>query len=565
MKNTVFPNVWGQGQLFAFSALDGESRASNDFVGTLSGDKIGIRFHTNIKRELCIVNVGSLKPEFTVVAGDIIQMDTTNGLMSIIYADTHTIVGNVAAPAVALVVTEGMCETLSIDGIEIQNTSDGDYTAFLHRDGKFAFAYGNSIEAVTNRIKKGIEADITELTEKKKSIYEKHSLKNGDRYASLYAKFISVMKTQLYSPEGKYEHIWSTPDRLPHKRLWLWDSVFHAIGHRNLDPKLAEGLILSIFPAQLQNGFIPHCSSVDFSSDITQPPVIAWGSYIVYKKSGNKDFLRKVFEANGKFLSWCQTNRRDTEEELYTWLTQEDKNCRCDESGMDNSPRFDIASRLQAIDFSCFMANDVRFMAKIADELGDTSSKEYFEKWYEEIKKAINNKLWCEEDKLYYDYDLKNKRLHKVQSVASFLPLFAGVCSEERAKGLVEHLNNPNEFKTPFSIPSISKCDATYGSDMWRGPVWINYNYMLIEALADYGFRALSDEIKENTIFVLDYWYKRTGTVFEYYDPENVKAPKELNRKGKPYEPYDLSVRYQSIRDYGWSVTLGFDLLHNKK
>ena len=53
----VTPNIWGQGQLFAFSALDGGSFAREDFVGTLSGDKIGIRFHTKVIRELAVVKV----------------------------------------------------------------------------------------------------------------------------------------------------------------------------------------------------------------------------------------------------------------------------------------------------------------------------------------------------------------------------------------------------------------------------------------------------------------------------------------------------------------------------
>ena len=32
----AIPNIWGQGQLFAFSALDGNSLFSDDLVGTLS-------------------------------------------------------------------------------------------------------------------------------------------------------------------------------------------------------------------------------------------------------------------------------------------------------------------------------------------------------------------------------------------------------------------------------------------------------------------------------------------------------------------------------------------------
>lgn len=560
----ITPNVWGQGQLFAFSALDGDSFAGNDFVGTLSADRIGIQFHTAIKRELAIVNVGKLKPTFEVVSSDAILINSNNGNMSIIYADTHTIIGKVVEPAKVVIFTEGDFDTEYVNEIQVQNTNDGEFTALYKKDNTFVFAFGKTKEEVISRINNGIHLNIGVVMDNKLDFYKQHSLSEENPYATLYAKFLSVMKSQLYSPEGRFKRIWSTPDRLPHKKLWLWDSVFHAIGHRNINPSLAEGLILDVFDCQDENGFIPHMASPNSVSDIIQPPVIAWGSYKVYSISKNKEFLKTVFEANKKFLSWCRDNRRDTNEELYTWYTQDYVDCRCDESGMDNSPRFDTPSRLQAIDFSCFMANDVRYMAKIAAELNDAESEAYFNEWYSEIKEVINRKLWCEEDEFYYDFDMKNQCLHKVQSVASFLPIFAGICSEQQAKSLVGHLMNPETFYTPFFIPSISKQDATYGSDMWRGPVWINYNYMMVEALEKYGYVDLSKEIRDKTIDVINYWYLKKGTIYEFYDPENLAAPSELNRKGKPYEPYDIRVRVQSIRDYGWSNTLGFDLLHNK-
>ena len=37
-------NIWGYGQLFGFSAIDGINRYYNDFIGTLTHKKIGIRF-----------------------------------------------------------------------------------------------------------------------------------------------------------------------------------------------------------------------------------------------------------------------------------------------------------------------------------------------------------------------------------------------------------------------------------------------------------------------------------------------------------------------------------------
>lgn len=37
-------NIWGYGQLFGFSGLEGANRYYNDFIGTLTAKKIGIRF-----------------------------------------------------------------------------------------------------------------------------------------------------------------------------------------------------------------------------------------------------------------------------------------------------------------------------------------------------------------------------------------------------------------------------------------------------------------------------------------------------------------------------------------
>lgn len=429
------------------------------------------------------------------------------------------------------------------------------------QNGRFAFAYAKSEKDAVALCQKGMSLDLEVLKNKKLQPFEKTENKNC-RYPALYSKCISVMRSQLYSPEGKIRRIWSTPDRLPHRNMWLWDSVFHAVGHRHLDCNIAQELILALFDVQRSDGFIPHMARPDYISDITQPPVIAWGAWLVYEKSGNKDFLKSVLENNKDFLLWCKDNRRKTEKELYSWHTNPELNNRCDESGMDNSPRFDTDRDLFAVDLSCYMANEARFMKKIADELSDKENAEFFGSWYEKIKADINSTLWCEKDGFYYDFDITENRFGTVQSVASFLPVFAGVCDAKQCKKLVEHLENPDEFGTEFPVPSISKKDRTFGSDMWRGPVWINFNYMIAKGLADYAYNDLSEKIEEKTLCVVDEWYNRTGTVYEFYDSENRIPPSCFNRKGKVSEPYDFRVKYQSIRDYGWSITLCFDMMN---
>ena len=176
-----------------------------------------------------------------------------------------------------------------------------------------------------------------------------------------------------------------------------------------------------------------------------------------------------------------------------------------------------------------------------------------------EVKLAIGPSI---ENGFYYDFDITSDRFSKVSSVASFLPIFAGVCDKEQCAKLVEHLNNPKEFDTEFPVPSISKKDKSFGTDMWRGPVWINYNYMISNGLSEYGYSDTATKIKEKTISVINEWYNRTGTVYEFYDSQNQTPPFCFNRKGEVVEPYDFRVKYQSIRDYGWTATLAFDMLH---
>lgn len=558
----MIPKKWGQGQLFAFSALDGESFFTDDLAGFLCGDRVGVIFNTFCRRTLYFGDMNKfIVPEIRCVSSDMILLDTLIGDFSIIFAERHLVVGEYAEDIGVFVSLAGRCETIIKNGLEIHNTDDGEYTALLKRGGRFAFSYGKSEKEVISLCEKGLTLDLGKLKSEKKRYFEK-TLPEDNKYSALYAKCISVMKSQLYSPEGRIKRIWSTPERLPHRNMWLWDSVFHAIGHRHLDTAIAQSLILALADVQREDGFIPHMIRPDYASEITQPPVIAWGAWLVYKKSGDKEFLKAVYESNRSFLLWCQSNRRKTEKELYSWHTNPELNNRCDESGMDNSPRFDTESDLFAIDFSCYMANEARYMKKIAEELDNKQGADDFCLWYEKIKADINNVLWCEEDGFYYDYDIQNRCFNKVQSVVSFLPAFAGVCDERQCRSLIAHLENPNEFGTELPLPSISKKDKVFGSDMWRGPVWINFIYMISQGLADYGFEALSRKIKDKALEVINQWYNFTGTVFEFYDSENKIPPFCFNRKGAVVEPYDFRVKYQTIRDYGWSVTLAFDLMN---
>lgn len=557
----MIPNQWSQGQLFAFSGLEGETSISKDVPGILCGEKIGVRLYAKTVQEFWMGKPAHTKPVPDAVCGDFFTLETDAGKMMMVYLQSRLIAGQTVCGGGVYLAFEGEADCTKTQDLCLYDTKNGEFTALLRKGDRFALAIGDTAAEVASLAEAGMEADLEAVIAARKAWIEERALPADHPYAALHSKCISTMRTQIYTPEGQIAHRWSTPDRLPHRKMWFWDSIFHAIGWRNLDPALAEELLLAMVDVQTEEGMFPLDATPDATNATTQPPVMAWGALKVYEKTQNKAFLKVIYEANKKYLCWLDQNRRDTKAPLYTWLTENNVNCRCGESGMDNSPRFDTHHRLFAIDLSCFVANELRNMAKIAALLGLKEDASVFTARFDVTKAAINEVLWDKKDGFYYDWDQTTKDHHKVRAVSSFLPLFAGICDRKQAEALVACLNDPQDFQAPFPIPSISKKDATYGSDMWRGPVWINYNYMISEGLAAYGYGELASHIRTRTVEVLNHWYGVYSTVFEFYDCENQTPPPRLYRKEVAVEPYNFHVRPQAIRDYGWSNTLLLDLL----
>lgn len=553
-------NIWRQGQIFAFSALDGESKMGDDFVGTLSGDRIGVRFYTKVKRELAIVGYKVRSLEYKAVLSDCISAQTNKGPIRIIYHNTHLIVGDVCEGAVVKVFLDGPVNIEQVDGVEVQDTMDEAFTALCVEGNRFAFAYSKDKQTAINTAKEGMKVDIDQAEEKKLAFQTKHGIEG--KYSKLYSKCLSVMKSLLYSPEERFDRIWCTPDRLPHKYLWIWDSVLNAVGMRHINGDVAEGMILALFKYQHEDGMISHMVNFGRLSKITQPPVIAWGAWKVYAVTKNKDFLRQIYEGNKKFLDWCRRERTKGEDELYAWFISDIPatafdTCRCDESALDNSPRFDDVLNLQAIDFSCYIANEARLMGMIADEIGEDGT--YYKEYYELLKGKINAKLWS--DDFYYDYDLDSQSIKKVKGITSFWPMFAHVCDREQAEKLVAALKDPKQFGTEFPVPSIALDDPTYKVDMWCGPCWLSTTYYVIDGLRECGYFDLANEVSQQVLAGVNQWYTYGGALYEFFDAENRIPPTALERKGPIVEPYNFDIRVQTIRDYGWTASLCLDLI----
>jgi hypothetical protein len=378
---------------------------------------------------------------------------------------------------------------------------------------------------------------------------------------------LSVMKGQLCAAEGAVHHQWTTPDRWPHKDMWLWDSVFHAIGWRHVDPRLAREALEAVLEFQKVDGFIPHqMSPTRRPSEYTEPPILAYGVALVDEMLGDDAWLRRVYPKLAAYIDWDLANRDKDGDGLAEWLIEGDPESRSGESGMDNSPRFDFhyPAPLAAVDFNSYLALECETMARFARRLGYEEDEARWTERHARLCRLINQYLWSETDGIYCDYCPSDDSRSPVLASAGFLPLICGAASPERAALLARHLRDPTMFATEFPVPSIAVRDrAHYSKDMWRGPTWVNVNWLIARGLERYarhgeGFAALARSLDEATIVHVEGMCESYGTFFEYFDDRGEVPPPRLLRKGvcAPDNPFR-----QVIHDYGWTTTLYLDLV----
>ena len=371
-------------------------------------------------------------------------------------------------------------------------------------------------------------------------------------------KAVLMVRTQVMSAEGCIARRWSTPDRWPHRQMWLWDSVFHAIGWRHLDLGLACDVLTAVLDVQREDGFVPHMASPEEVSTITQPPILAFGVMQLLEAGADLEWARPLYPKLVAYLSWNQQNRDTDGGGLMEWFIEASENCRSGESGMDNSPRFDHALQLDAVDFNAFQAQEYRALAELAERLGHADEADGHRADWQRFCRLINERMWDDQTGFYHDVDPQTQQRAPILASSGFMPLFCGAASKTQAERLVAHLSNPETFGTELPIASVARCSRRGGEkDMWRGPVWINMNWLVAHALESYGYHAESQELRDRTCRALVDWHGRFETFFEFYDDEDRISPPRLDRKGR--NAPDVSPYHQVIHDFGWSASLFID------
>lgn len=304
--------------------------------------------------------------------------------------------------------------------------------------------------------------------------------------------------------------------------IWNWDSAFHAMTVSRFDTPLAKSCIDAFTAFQLPFGMFPDVIHVDgrICDNYGKPPVLPWATLIVFRRDGDRDFLRRNFDRYVKNASFWEENRCDRG--LFYYSAQQHPEAEDYlhprwESGWDNSPRWDEFPivDLFAIDLNCYMVLFYRAMAEMAEILGE--KRQDWDAKAKALAGRIEATLFDETRNTYADRNRKNEKFLTVLSPASFMPLYIGTASQERAAAMEALAADPKKFYP--GMPTVTYDCPAFSKDYWRGQTWLNVAFFAVKGLADYGFCKTAGEIRE---YILSMAYDNLPRgIFENYDSVN--------------------------------------------
>jgi len=303
--------------------------------------------------------------------------------------------------------------------------------------------------------------------------------------------------------------------------LWNWDTVFHGMTISRYDSVLAQNSVDCYAKFQCENGMLPDVITLRgfLADNAGKPPVFPWGILTMYKRVGDIDFLRRNYDRSVKYEAFLTRERYDGKMFFYSAqnnIEKDDYEEARYESGWDNSPRWDRwpIIDLHPIDLNCYMVLFYRSMAEMAEILGEGADVAAAWKAKEtSLTKIVEDNLYDESIGAYVDRNRHTGEFSTVLSPASFMPLFIGTASKERAESMHRIARDTTKFYP--GMPSVAYDDPGHDKNYWRGLTWLNVAYFATKGLYDYGFVDTAREIKE---YLLDMIYGTLPNIHENYD-----------------------------------------------
>lgn len=333
-----------------------------------------------------------------------------------------------------------------------------------------------------------------------------------------------IMRAGLISTRFYTTREAMTPSMYHYIGVWQWDAYFHALAYRYMDRRLAQDQIRIVLDHQREDGMIPDAVhdegtvthlTFPVDADVTKPPLIAWTAWKLYQHDGDREFLDEIYEPLVRANNW--------------WFSANDLdgNGLCEyqhpfSSGLDDSPLWDEGMPVESPDLNTYLCLQQEALGKIARVLGLPEEAEMWSQRAEAMAARMVREAWDERAGLFWAR--KKGRKIEVRTPFNLFPLITGRLPEEINERLVAHLTDEREFWPRYPVPTVAMDDPKYDpNQMWRGPTWVNVNYLLIEGLFRSGYEELARELRRRTLELIC----GQNDVCEYYHPElGIRPPK---------------------------------------
>lgn len=360
-----------------------------------------------------------------------------------------------------------------------------------------------------------------------------------ERFARQYYYAWYVMRAGLLSQRFYFTREAMVPSLIHYVGVWQWDAFFHALAYRHVDMKLAEDQLRILLDHQREDGMIPDAIHDEglvthlnepVDADVTKPPLIAWTALKLFRHSGHRDFLSEIYEPLVRVNQWWFEKNDETFDGIVEYNHPFS-------SGLDDSPLWDDGMPVESPDINTYLVMQMDALAEIAEILGEKNDAKDWRSRAETLARRMISHFWDPQAGVFWA--LKDHHPVRVLTPFNLFPLFTRRLPREINERLIAHLISTDKFWTRFPIPTVARGDSKYDPfQMWRGPTWINVNYLFIDGLVQSGYADLARQLRDRTLDLL----MQHDDIFEYYHPETGEPPP------------------RAARLFGWSSAIFIDL-----
>ncbi|CAA6668399.1 unnamed protein product [Spirodela intermedia] len=416
------------------------------------------------------------------------------------------------------------------------------------------------------------------------------TLKNGDTFAPYWpSALFTAVPSRSFFPRG---FLWDEGFHQLLIRRWDIGLCLDIIGHW-LDLINEDGWI----PREQILGLnkVPQEFVLQHPTNGNPPTLFLVIRELVKGIKGNKfsapqtkeisAFLERAFVRLEAWTRWFNKTQSGKDPYSYYWhgrdnVTTRELNPKTLSSGLDDYPRASHPDDHERhVDLRCWMLLAAECMHSIA-ELLQTENQQVYREMLQQLSdfELLNQMHLDDATGAYFNFGnhtekvrlkwfmemrgeirtqelrrevLETPRLQLVPHVGyvSLFPFMMGIIppgSEILGKQL-ELIYNRTSLWTDYGLRSLARTSSMFmkrntehDPPYWRGPVWMNMNYMALSALHHYSqedgpykdkARTIYDELRGNLIRNIVQNYNKTGFLWEQYDPKN-------KGKGKGARPF---------------------------